>query len=167
MRDRYGGESGPERALFGVGCDRSTVVKSEMSANRSTYMSINLSLLKKIRCRFLDQSTGLPVPGVIATLSAAIGDAATSAHLPVATLCSDFTGYMSFDLRPIVDLPAGQCVGLVYFGTGIQPQALRSAGIARRYRFRCGDEDGTPTSRGSSVWVSNNDGACRWDDGSR
>ena len=31
MRDRYGGESGPERALFGVGCDRSTVVKSEMS----------------------------------------------------------------------------------------------------------------------------------------
>jgi hypothetical protein len=28
MRDRYGGESGPERALFGVGCDRSTVVKS-------------------------------------------------------------------------------------------------------------------------------------------
>ena len=25
------GESGPERALFAVGCDRSTVVKSEMS----------------------------------------------------------------------------------------------------------------------------------------
>src|SRR5687767_15927282 len=34
MRDRYGGESGPERALFGVGCDRSTVLKSEKSADR-------------------------------------------------------------------------------------------------------------------------------------
>ena len=31
MGDRYGGDSVPERALIGVGCDRSTVVKSEMS----------------------------------------------------------------------------------------------------------------------------------------
>jgi hypothetical protein len=27
------GESGPERALFGLGCDQTTVVKSEMSAH--------------------------------------------------------------------------------------------------------------------------------------
>lgn len=32
MRDRYRSESGPDRTLFGIGCDRSTVVKLEMSA---------------------------------------------------------------------------------------------------------------------------------------
>jgi hypothetical protein len=31
MRDQYEGESGPERAQLGIGCDRSTVVKSEIS----------------------------------------------------------------------------------------------------------------------------------------
>lgn len=75
-------------------------------------MSINLTLLKKIRCRFLDRSTGMPVPGVIASLSVAVGDAATSAQLPVATLCTDATGYMSFDLKSLIDLGLDTTSGL-------------------------------------------------------
>ena len=62
-------------------------------------MSVNLSDLKKIRCRFLDRSTGMPLPGVVASLSIALGDGVQLAHLPVATLCTDSTGYMSFDLK--------------------------------------------------------------------
>lgn len=69
-------------------------------------MSMNLTLLKKIRCRFLDRTTGMPVPGVIASLSAAVGDETKSAQLPVATLCTDAMGYMSFDLKPIEQLTA-------------------------------------------------------------
>jgi hypothetical protein len=48
MRDRYGGESGPERALFGVGCDRSTVVKLEMSLEhvRPPESELDLHLLR-------------------------------------------------------------------------------------------------------------------------
>lgn len=65
---------------------------------------MNSSLLNKIRCRFLDRSTGKPVPGVIANLSVAIGDPLNLAHLPVATLCTDATGYMSFDLKPVSNL---------------------------------------------------------------
>jgi hypothetical protein len=41
------------------------------------------------------------VPGVVATLSVAVGDATSSARLPVATLCTDATGYISFDLKPV------------------------------------------------------------------
>ena len=62
---------------------------------------MNLSALNKIRCRFLDQSTGMPVPGVIASLSVGMGSATKSARLPVGTLCTDATGYMSFDLKPV------------------------------------------------------------------
>ncbi len=65
---------------------------------------MDLSLLKKIRCRFLDRSTGKPVPGVIASLSVVVGDAPNLAHLPVGTLSTDATGYMSFDLKPLTDL---------------------------------------------------------------
>ncbi len=67
-------------------------------------MSISLSLLKKIRCRFLNRSNGTPVPGVIASLSVEVGDATNSVRLPIATLCSDATGYTSFDLKPLIDL---------------------------------------------------------------
>lgn len=75
-------------------------------------MSINLSLLKKIRCRFLDRSTGRPVPGVVASLSIAVGDEANSAQLPVATLCADVTGYMSFDLKLLIDKGMAAASGL-------------------------------------------------------
>lgn len=75
-------------------------------------MNIDISLLKKIRCRFLDRSTGMPVPGVIASLSVAIGDATTSAQFPVATLCTDATGYMSFDLKPLIDFGLTNVFGL-------------------------------------------------------
>lgn len=66
-------------------------------------MNVHLALLRKLHCRFLDQSTGEPVPGIIASLSVAVDDAPTS-RLPVATLCADATGYMSFDLKPLIDL---------------------------------------------------------------
>ena len=70
-------------------------------------MSINLSLLKKIRCRFLDRSTGMPVPGVIVSLSVAVGEPPKLALLPIATLCTDATGYLSFDLKPVIELGLG------------------------------------------------------------
>lgn len=73
---------------------------------------MNLSLLEKIRCRFLDRTTGAPVPGVVASLSLGIGDAKKSVHLPVATLGSDATGYMSFDLKPLLDLGLSGASGL-------------------------------------------------------
>lgn len=73
---------------------------------------MDLSILKKIRCRFLDRSTGMPVPGVIASLSVGVGDATNSAKLPVATLCTDATGYMSFDLKPLIDLELVTISGL-------------------------------------------------------
>jgi len=76
-------------------------------------MSMNLSLLKKIRCRFLDRSTGMPVSGVIASLSVAIGGAPKLVQLPVATLCTDATGYMSFDLKPLIDLGLVTASGLL------------------------------------------------------
>jgi hypothetical protein len=75
-------------------------------------MSINLSLLKKVRCRFLDRSTGRPVPGVVASLSITAGDGANSAQLPVATLCADVTGYMSFDLKLLIDHGMAAASGL-------------------------------------------------------
>lgn len=67
-------------------------------------MIVNLSDLKKVRCRFLDRRTGMPVPGVVASLSVAFGDETQSTRFPVATLCTDTTGYMSFDLKPLIDL---------------------------------------------------------------
>ena len=75
-------------------------------------MKMNLAFLKKIRCRFLDRSTGVPVPGVIASLSVVISDQPRSAQLPVATLCTDATGYMSFDLKPLIDLGLATASGL-------------------------------------------------------
>ena len=75
-------------------------------------MSVNLSLLKKIRCRFLDRSTGQPVPGVIASLSVMVGDLPNNlVQLPVATLSTDATGYMSFDLKPLIDLGLANASG--------------------------------------------------------
>lgn len=66
---------------------------------------MSASILKKIRCRFLDQSTGKPVKGVIASLSVKFeaGDGKSNL-IPLSTLSSDATGYMSFDLKPIIQL---------------------------------------------------------------
>ncbi len=66
-------------------------------------MSFNLSILKKVRCRFLDRITGSPVPGVVASLSVSIGDDDAALRIPVNTLCSDRTGYTSFDMKPLID----------------------------------------------------------------
>ncbi len=79
-------------------------LKSKVANEPQRTSNTNSSMFKKIRCRFLDRSTGLPVSGVTASLSVAVGDPPNSAQLPVATLCADATGYMSFDLNPLIDL---------------------------------------------------------------
>ena len=56
----------------------------------------------KVRCRLIDRRTGQPVPGIVVSLSVSV-DGATRA-IPISTLSSDATGYLSFDLKPLVDL---------------------------------------------------------------
>lgn len=56
-------------------------------------------MLPKIRCRFLDRITGKPVPGVSASLALGVGNANASMRIPIGTLCSDATGYLSFDVK--------------------------------------------------------------------
>jgi hypothetical protein len=62
-------------------------------------MSVDLKGLKKVRCRFLNRRSGQPLAHIVATLYAVEQE---SFLLPVATLRSDATGYMSFDLQPLV-----------------------------------------------------------------
>lgn len=64
---------------------------------------MNLSTLGKIRCRFLHHTTGKPVSGVVASLSISLGESVSSHNLSVGTLCTDATGYLSFDLKPLID----------------------------------------------------------------
>ena len=105
---------------------------------------MNLSALNKIRCRFLDQSTGMPVPGVIASLSVGMGSATKSARLPVGTLCTDATGYMSFDLKPVnleVTPAFGLFISAPEFGLA-NHDLLRSLVVAPDEPVK--DKDGTP-----------------------
>jgi hypothetical protein len=82
------------------------------------YTGMNLSLLEKIRCRFLDRSTGTPVSGVTASLSVLIGDPPNNTvQLPVATLCTDAAGYMAFDLKPLMDIELGAVAGFFISAT--------------------------------------------------
>ncbi len=62
-------------------------------------MSIPLALLKKVRCRFLCPGSGAPVSGIVATLAIGFGES----RIPLGSLCSDSTGYVSFDLKPLLD----------------------------------------------------------------
>lgn len=66
-------------------------------------MSISLNQMKKLRCRFLDRKTGQPVSAVVVHLSLPIDDEAKRS-LPISTLRTDATGYVSFDLQPITEL---------------------------------------------------------------
>lgn len=63
-------------------------------------MAIPLKVLRKVRCRILDASSGKPVAGVVATLVAQMDTAGTS-RFPLGTLRSDHVGYLSFDLAPL------------------------------------------------------------------
>jgi hypothetical protein len=64
-------------------------------------MKLPLKLLKKVRCRLLDQKTGRPLAGVAVGLS--IGtNGGNGSRLPVSMLRSDATGYLSFDLQPLI-----------------------------------------------------------------
>ncbi len=58
-------------------------------------------LFNKIRCRFFDKAGSKPVKGVIATLTAIVTNDNSQIKLPLATLASDATGYMSFDVTTI------------------------------------------------------------------
>jgi len=64
-------------------------------------MSIDLRLLEKLRCRLLERGSDKPVPGIVVQLSIPLGDQ-PGRGVPVATLVSDATGYLSFDLRPLI-----------------------------------------------------------------
>ena len=65
-------------------------------------MGIRLSSLRKVRCRVQDETNGQPVAGIVVNLS--IGDGEDDApHIPVATLISDSTGYLAFDLQPLIE----------------------------------------------------------------
>src|SRR5690348_3667868 len=67
-------------------------------------MSANLKLLRKVRCRLLDQDSGQPLPGIVVTLALGTGEDGDGPHIPVSSLSSDATGYLSFDLQPLIDL---------------------------------------------------------------
>jgi hypothetical protein len=73
------------------------------AAGKDRSMSIALALLKKVRCRFLCKESGAPVAGIVASLAIELGTSARSARVPVGTLCSDGAGYVSFDLRALLD----------------------------------------------------------------
>lgn len=75
-------------------------------------MSIQLSALQKVRCRFLRRQGGTPAAGVVATLSLGFGEGSARRKVPVGTLCSDHTGYMSFDLGPLIARGLGSVAGL-------------------------------------------------------
>jgi len=65
-------------------------------------MSIQLALLKKVRCRFLCTDSGGPVAGIVASLAIGMGEASNRIRVPLGTLCSDATGYVSFDLKGLI-----------------------------------------------------------------
>jgi len=62
-------------------------------------MSISLKRLTKVRCRLLDKGTGQPLAGVVVSFSVGVAEKS----IPVSTLRSDATGYLSFDLKSLVD----------------------------------------------------------------
>ncbi|MCB9453075.1 MAG: hypothetical protein H6672_16690 [Anaerolineaceae bacterium] len=72
-------------------------------------MSISLNVLKKIRGRLLRQTSGMPVAGVVVTLSVAIEE---NSHVPISTLKSDSTGYFSFDLQALINMGLNTVSGL-------------------------------------------------------
>jgi hypothetical protein len=65
-------------------------------------MGVSLRRLKKVRCRVLDQASGEPLGGVVVSLSVRPGDDGAGPAIPVASLCSDSTGYLSFDLQELI-----------------------------------------------------------------
>ncbi|MDE2117577.1 MAG: hypothetical protein KGJ19_03165 [Betaproteobacteria bacterium] len=64
---------------------------------------MKLEMLKKVRCYFLNETTAAPVAGVVASLTVQTSDSADASQFPVTTLCSDAAGYVSFDLKPVID----------------------------------------------------------------
>src|SRR5437870_3278020 len=72
-------------------------------------MTINLRYLKKLRCRLLDKTTSQPLAAVVTTLAVALDNRSS---LPVATLSSDATGYLSFDLQPLQRFGIDSVVGV-------------------------------------------------------
>jgi len=59
-----------------------------------------MDALTKVRCRILDESSGAPVAGVVTSLFVEVSGG-TNSRFPVGTLCTDSTGYVSFDARSV------------------------------------------------------------------
>jgi hypothetical protein len=74
----------------------------------------------------LDQSSGRPLAGIVVSLAVSDGG---RAHLPVGTLCSDGTGYVSFDLGPLISGGVDQVAALLVSApaVGIQDRDLIAA----------------------------------------
>lgn len=75
-------------------------------------MNISLKTLQKVRCRLLDRKSARPIAGVIVNLSVAL-DGDKKSCVPVSTLRSDTTGYLSFDLTPLIKLGLDQVQGIL------------------------------------------------------
>lgn len=71
---------------------------------------MNLKRLGKVRIRLLDRTSGQPVAGIVVSLT--IGIDQTGPRIPVATLKSDSTGYLSFNLQHLVKLGFETAVSL-------------------------------------------------------
>lgn len=88
-------------------------------------MSLSLKLLRKVRCRLLDRTSGRPIPGVVVSLFLQ-PDEGSALRFPVATLASDATGYLSFDLAPLIKLGLDIVPGLLVSApeVGLKDQPL-------------------------------------------
>ena len=116
-------------------------------------MSFNLSILRKIRCRFLNRATGSPVAGVIANLSVSVGDDDAVLRIPVGTLCSDRTGYASFDLKPLIDrgLDVVQGVSISAISHGLRQYDVLQHFVSRQLTDGEDDEGDAVEAAGSEA----------------
>lgn len=103
-------------------------------------MSISLKRLTKVRCRLIDKATGQPLAGIVVSLSVGLDEAAKS--IPVSTLRSDATGYLSFDLKSLIDLGLDVVPGLYVSAPQIALKDFNLLGVNAGY---AGD-DSTPAA---------------------
>ncbi len=76
-------------------------------------MQFDLRKMKKVRCRLLDSSLNKPVPGVVVTLAAAVGEIQDNRRIVIGSLASDSTGYVSFDLSMLANNGVREASGLI------------------------------------------------------
>lgn len=80
---------------------------------RGRYERESQAFEKRVRCHVLDQASGEPLGGVVVSLSVRPGDDGAAPAIPVATLCSDPTGYLSFDLQELISAGLDMASGVL------------------------------------------------------